>query len=122
MPYYLRYWIDDSSKQIYKAQNIKCKIHNSLSGEFEQDYDRPIETWFNFDEISLVGIASDGLTSLFDKNNDCLLEVGTVLMEVTALRNRTGRFLMRRIRRMLDDMKKKEIVQTDDISIAMISL
>ena len=127
MPFYLRYWIDNESKKLYSEQvkNYTIQFKTSKGNSIEELQNRfitPIELSQAIDKIELIGIASDGLTALFDKNNDCLLELEAVLKEVTALKNRTGRFLMRRMRRMLDEFERQGIVQADDIAVGVISL
>lgn len=126
MPYYLRYWVDAESQKLYTEQvneyHVETKLSHEQPYEAYYKFDVPFDMVYDAEKISLIGIASDGLTALFDKNSDAVLELEDVLKEVTALKNRTGRFVVRRMRRMLDNYKKNEIVQGDDISVGVISL
>lgn len=125
MPYYLRYWTDPESKAIYeqqtKTQTIERYCNGELVDKFIDNANVPISLTNSF-QPKLAGVCSDGFGSLFDKGNEKLLEIGQVMKEATAFKNKAGEFVVRRLRRMLTDLEKQGIKQTDDIAMAVINL
>lgn len=125
MPYYLRYWSDPESRVCYQQQTKTQSIERYCNGELQDTFinnaDVPVR-FVNQSQPRIAGVASDGFGSLFDKESEKLLEIGRVMKEATAFKNKAGEFVIRRLRRMLVDYEKNGIKQLDDIAMAVINL
>jgi len=126
MPFYLRYLVNPKDYEIYKSQVSFKTLNRYDNGLLIDSQNIPIESKLEHElfasEIKLFGIASDGLCSFFSKDSMQMLLFPRVLEEALDFKNTTGEFVKRRLRRMIREYEKKEIVQTDDVSIAIVNL
>ena len=121
-PYYLSYLIDSYKDEQY--HNLKTEKHittivdcANTRAEFTdvEAYDH--ETVFTFlkEEISKVIVCSDGIKSfLYDQTP---VHPGDFINDMVAFKNMKGKFLKRRLNKLMKELNNSGVLHYDDLSI-----
>ena len=130
-PYYLSYFHSSSRKDKYlefvnqyedgKVKTIKCGNIDNMD-TIIGSYDLPIYYLFRAEALEFVALASDGLTSFYEKEEfgTCKpIELNRIVKEFTTFPIVTPGFVKRRMRRACENYEKKNIFHSDDISMAV---
>lgn len=74
---------------------------------------------FTINEPECFLITSDGIDSFYDDYNDEKIKLSNceIIKELTNIKSRKGKFVIRRVTRMLDDFYKNNIFNSDDLSV-----
>jgi hypothetical protein len=134
-PYYLRYELDKSLKQIYldkfSGEFTKTEYFITQEEITESYVSDKINKTFFFSELcvgdfEIVAIMSDGVSSFVRPTNGDthkffeLIPLQEIVKEVLGFKNFTGEFVQRRCQRMFKLFKEKGWQNTDDFSIGVI--
>lgn len=125
MPYYLSYWIDTPRRESYLANNQGGKGVVTLHAATDQqdarnqlDYDAPLLFPFESAATRLVALASDGVSSCYQAEQQLKIPVWDVAAELMRYKTTKGDFVKRRTHRMLKGYEQQGIVPTDDLAVA----
>lgn len=136
-PYYLRYELDDRSKEGYFntfGRICKEKIHTINSEVNTQEVESNFcfkkfwfELEFSLDEYESVAILSDGVSSFVQQVNtptsrqNQLVPTTELLKEFLAFKGYNGEFVQRRCQRAFKQLKENHISNCDDFSLAVLT-
>lgn len=129
-PYYLSYWIDDKKNEAYKELSksynedflTKKITETSLLKTYTKNEKYNKLTIIDIDllETSTSGIMimSDGVDSFINYNTgDRICDVD-MINQFTNFKNINGEFIKRRVRKVINELDKENIRNSDDVSIA----
>lgn len=137
-PYYLSYANDTERNVAYKIQfggspvcinshafNPELKWHKHDKRECIANEGLHDMASFSIEDARTVSVFSDGIGS-FDRNSEAdgikhLLDLD-VLMEYISYKNKTGEFVKRRMKRMMQTFVAEGVSHYDDISVATINM
>ena len=131
-PYYLSYRIDPERRKLYENFSKEfngvtqkrhtifmdgtthpfCKSGALYNRENIINCDLGAGKFFNG-----ALLCSDGISSFVNFESTDRISIEDITREFTAFKNFNGEFIKRRIRRAMDDLCKKQIHNTDDVSI-----
>jgi hypothetical protein len=115
-PYYLSYLLNQDRRNAYQRELDKPKI--IADGQtINLPYHAPVFFDFQADELSLLMLGSDGLSSFTDMQGNPLA-AREVIEEFIAFKNFKGEFVKRRAKRAITEFEKRLVVNTDDLSVA----
>ncbi len=130
-PFYLSYYFDIDRQNQYIAsltsvsiKSEKLYFNNKIEEEIKYfndafDYTFTIRD-HQYKNLKYVCIASDGLSSFFNKSTGENIPIDRVVKDVIAFKNHTGEFVKRRMYKLMKDYEKEGIVNYDDVSVAAI--
>lgn len=129
-PYYLSYWIHGSSTSYKAIHGLGCITrshyqHDSegyhLVGEEYKNFTDPLEWVFPYNKYSSVALVTDGVSdfrthssSIYEEKREYLVHLVKGLLE---FKTTTGQFVVRRTRKLLKELRKKDVVPYDDFSV-----
>ena len=123
-PYYLSYKLNSQRDELYRdsfnSEYIgQIKI---FSGGSSRDYpliiDQTNYTRIHLDDTEYIIISSDGVESFFNFKTCEKISEEEVIQEIINIKSKTGNFVKRRVRRMLETYESKGIHNLDDLSVA----
>jgi len=111
---------DDEFSKVLQVMRVKPDVSVTKTNV---PYDDPSTWCFSKEVFEFVIIGSDGITSFKNSNpHNWGPSENEVLENVVAFKNCKGRFLSRRIRRMISDYAKENIFNYDDVSLGVIKV
>jgi hypothetical protein len=119
-PYYLRYNLSEKDRQKY------LELYGDLVTEKDHSYDL-LSKWpdgiikknINVEDVNLIAVFSDGISSFQDSNGNKVSEADLV-SELTSFKNYSGQFVQRRCRKAFSEFDKKGWRNLDDFSMGVI--
>lgn len=124
-PYYLSYRLDEARNDRYRAvldrpKTVRRPFIFEDGDILSAPFDAPVRLTFPVDELGMIALASDGVSSLVDTRQavDGWLSSDDVIAELTAFKNFNGEFVQRRARRAVGRWERGGVVLYDDLSIA----
>ena len=121
-PYYLSYLEDAPNRERYIQANPAKTVHIVGAAGVVSEVrciDEPAIFEFCLDEIDILGIASDGLSSFSAATTGCAYDTYSVARELLSFKNFRGDFVKRRLRRTLATFGKKGVYNNDDIALGI---
>ena len=121
-PYYLSYLEDAPRRERYLQANPAKIVHtlDATDTVSEIHYiDTPAIFEFSLDEISILGVASDGLNSFAAATAGYDCAVHSIAGELLAFKNIRGDFVKRRLRRAMASFARQGIYNHDDIALGV---
>lgn len=123
-PYYLNYKTDSKRDSLYLKNSSEeiCFRTGLTTGEHNIPVADAIPAYYtiNGGEPGFIGIASDGISQLLDRNTGTMLATEEVIKNLTDFKTTTGQFVKRRVKRAMEEYAKNGIIPVDDLSIAVI--
>lgn len=120
-PYYLSYLLNHERSQEYKRtiKNKKIETYYSENNSLSEMVDSSISdlSLYEINELSMVMITSDGIESFFNHKTGEKISSIEVVKELIKIKSKNGDFIKRRVKRMMDDFSKKDIYNSDDLSV-----
>lgn len=110
-PFYPRYMLYRTTSM--SSWEAACSIKHEQSGLIVHDV--PFVQYFPFDEFDLVVAASDGVFS-FTKDGKSVDFTWEFIQQLLGFRRMGGKFMVRHLRGILEDLEKDGIVNQDDVS------
>jgi len=122
-PYYLSYWLDSGNQQAY-ARSFPdpntLSLQNDISGNtLSLSYDTCLEFVFELEKFPLVGVASDGLSSFIQIEQQALVSAQQVAEVFMGFKNFNEDFVQRRMNKGLISLAQQQIVPLDDVSMGV---
>lgn len=119
-PYYLSYLLNEDRRNAYQRESDTPKI--IADGQtVNLAYHAPVFFDFQADQLSMLMLGSDGLSSFTDMQGHPL-SAHEVISEFIAFKNFKGEFVKRRAKRAITDFEKRLVINTDDVSVAAMLL
>jgi len=124
-PAYLSYFINSERHQVYnsniKFRKIKSYIDNNgipIINEREDPIRFPrLLSFVEVDSTKCFFISSDGIESFYNIKTGEKIPSIDIVKELINIKSKHGEFLKRRVRRMMEDLAKKDIYNSDDVSV-----
>jgi hypothetical protein len=125
MPYYLSYWMDQARRDAYLTKNrdgkavLTVREYDDTGESITQvNYNVPSIFSFEAETCVLVALASDGVASFSCVHDQQRTPVKEILEQLVAYKTTKGKFVKRRVKRMIKDYAKQGIYPTDDVAVA----
>jgi hypothetical protein len=123
-PYYLNYKTDFKRDSLYlknSSEEICCRTGFAI-GDHNIPVADAIPAFYtiNGGEPDFIGIASDGISQLLNRNTGTMLPTEEVIKNLTDFKTTNGQFVKRRVKRAMDEYAKNGIIPVDDLSLAVI--
>jgi len=120
-PYYLSYLLNNERSQEYKrvVKDKKIETYYSENDSVSETINPCISdlSTYQINELSMVMITSDGIESFFNYKTGEKIPSIEVVKELIRIKSKNGDFVKRRVKRMMEDFAKKDIYNSDDLSV-----
>ena len=121
-PFYLSYRLEESridNYRNYDPRPLRIVDSREAAQRPSLDFATPLEFRFNLADYSVVAIASDGITQLYQAEKNQMLDLQGVIPSFLVLQNLTGEFIKRRALRALQQFAQHDVLPADDVSLAV---
>jgi len=120
-PYYLSYLLDSERKELYdnSVKNKKTEIYSNVfeKEEFINNATIISHMQYALKNINSFFMTSDGIESFYNyKTNERVPSI-EIVKELINIKSKNGEFIKRRVRRMMEDLAKNNIYNSDDLSV-----
>jgi hypothetical protein len=120
-PYYLSYLLDKERDERYKKLviNKRVKIYGDeiLPIEYEESAYLPMLGSYELNKLSAFFMTSDGIESFYNYKTGEKVPSLEIVRELISIKSKKGEFLKRRVKRMMEDLSKRDIYNYDDLSV-----
>ncbi len=125
-PYYLSYLLDAQHQQAYRDSFPDphiLSVQHSNSPEIQyRPYHSSLEFSFKLNEYSMIGIASDGLSSFIQLEEQRLLPALDMAQTLMDFKHLHPDFVQRRMTKSLTRLLQQNIVPFDDVSMGVFAV
>jgi len=123
-PFYLSYNLNEKRKKSYFEsfgnQRIDFYSRNGLSTLNDVEPNLPSLDIGDLEDVSLIILTSDGIESFYNYKTGDRISSIDIAKELIDIKSKSGEFIKRRVRKIMDNFAAKDIYNSDDLSVCAI--